>query len=270
MTFRWKKLWRGKPSKIGLVLSGGGLRGIGHLGAISALEEYGIKPSIISGSSAGAIIGACYASGLSVEEMMQIVQNNDLFPARSLRFRKAGFFDTGFLSSLIQKYIPENTFESLKIPLHVSATDVWLAKTVDIHNGPLDQALLASSSIPFLFPAVKQNGSTYYDGGLLDNLPVAPLLNQCDYLIGVNVNALDHPASEQLSSLKMLDRIIHLAIRQSVVRSAEKCDLFIEPPNMLQFGLFDKKQLIPMVEYVYAHTLEQLATIPIFTRKHHI
>ncbi|GAA4808516.1 hypothetical protein GCM10023231_42250 [Olivibacter ginsenosidimutans] len=267
MAFHWKKPWEKKPPKIGLVLSGGGLRGIGHLGAIRALEEYGIKPSIISGCSAGAIIGACYAAGLSVEEMLQIVQNNDLFPTRSLRFRKTGFLDTGYLSSLIQKYIPENTFESLKIPLHVSTTDIWLAKTVYIHSGPLDQALLASSSIPFIFPAVTQNGSTYYDGGLLDNLPVTPLLGQCHYLIGIHVNALDHPASEQLSSLKMLDRVIHLAIGQAVVRNAQKCDLFIEPPNMLQFGLFDKKQLMPMVEYVYNHTLEQLATNPIFVRR---
>src|SRR5690606_11301409 len=122
MVFNFKKLWR-RSHNVGLVLSGGGLRGIGHLGAIRALEEHGYKPSIISGCSMGAIVGAFYAAGYTVEEMLRIVKENNLFPAMSLRLRTSGFVDNHFLSRLIQKYIPQNTFESLKIPLHVSTTN---------------------------------------------------------------------------------------------------------------------------------------------------
>lgn len=258
MAFIWKKLRR-RPHKVGLVLSGGGLRGIGHLGAIKALEEHGLKPSILSGCSAGAIIGAFYATGHTVDEMLQIVQRNDLFPATSFRLRASGFVDTRFLSRLFQQYVPHNTFESLALPLYVAATDLLSGKTEYFHTGPLDEALLASSSIPLMFPAARRNDLVYYDGGVLDNLPVQPLLGQCEFLVGVHVNAPDTITPEQLTPMKTLDRVIHLAIGQSVVRNAKKCDLFIEPPDMLRFGMFGKKDLMRIYEYVYAYTSQKLA-----------
>src|SRR5690606_32106883 len=174
MAFNFKKLW-GRPQQVGLVLSGGGLRGIGHLGAIKALEEHGYRPAIISGCSMGAIIGAFYAAGYSVDAMLDIIEANNLFPTTSFRLRTSGFVDNRFLSRLIQKHIPQNTFETLKMPLYVSATNFISGASEYFHSGQLDEALLASSSIPLLFPSVKHNDSVYYDGGILDNLPVKPL-----------------------------------------------------------------------------------------------
>ncbi len=258
MAFSWRKFGR-RPYDVGLVLSGGGLRGIGHLGAIKALEEHGIRPSVVSGCSAGAIIGAFYAAGHTVEDMLRIMQENDLFPTRSLRLRTSGFVDTHFLSRLFQTYIPDNSFDSLKIPLYVATTNLLSGKTEYLHSGPLDVALLASASVPLMFPAVQLNDAIYYDGGTLDNLPVGPLRKQCRLLIGVHVNALENVTSEQLTPIKTLDRIIHLSIGQSVAQNAKKCDLFIEPPDMLRFGMFDKKDLMQIYEYVYTHTSEQLA-----------
>src|SRR3546814_4097632 len=95
MAFNFKKLW-GRSQKVGLVLSGGGLRGIGHLGAIKALEEHGYQPSIISGSSMGAIIGAYYAAGYTVDAMLRIIEENNLFPTTSFRLRTSGFVDNRF------------------------------------------------------------------------------------------------------------------------------------------------------------------------------
>ncbi len=258
MAFSWKKQ-RKRPRKTGLILSGGGLRGIGHLGAIKALEEHGYQPAVISGCSAGAIIGAFYAAGLTVDEMLRIVQKNDLFPATSFRLRASGFVDTRFLSRLFLEYIPENTFESLKTPLYVAATNLLSGKTEYFHTGPLDEALLASSGIPLMFPSILRDEAVYYDGGVLDNLPVQPLLGQCDFLIGVHVNAPDTVTPEQLTPIKTLDRVIHLAIGQSVAHNARKCNLFVEPPDMQQFGMFGKKDLMHIYEYVYAYTSEYLA-----------
>jgi len=257
MVFNFKKRW-GRPHKVGLVLSGGGLRGIGHLGAIKALEEHGYQPSIISGCSMGAIVGAFYAAGYTVEEMLRIIEDNNLFPTTSFRLRTSGFVDNRFLSRLIQKHIPQNTFESLKIPLYVSATNFISGASEYFHSGRLDEALLASSSIPLLFPSVKHNDSVYYDGGILDNLPVKPLLGQCKFLIGVHVNAPDQIVPEKLAPAKILDRITHLAIGQSVAQSAQKCDLFLEPPDMLKFSMFGKKDLMAIYEYVYAYVSQRL------------
>jgi len=259
MAFNWIKQWR-QPRKVGLVLSGGGLRGIGHLGAIKALEEHGFQPAGISGSSAGAIIGAFYAAGYSVDDMLHIVKDNDLFPTTSLRLRASGFVNTRFLSRLLRTHMPDNSFESLKKPLYVAATNLLSGKTEYFHTGPLDEALLASASVPLLFPAVKHADAVYYDGGLLDNLPIHPLVDECNFLIGVHVNALDKVTPDQLTPVKSLDRIIHLAIGQSVAQNATKCDLFLEPPDMLQFGMFGKKDLMRIYEYVYTYASEQLAT----------
>ncbi|GGG86089.1 hypothetical protein GCM10007415_19460 [Parapedobacter pyrenivorans] len=258
MVFSLKKRQR-RPHKVGLVLSGGGLRGIGHLGAIKALEEHGYRPSIISGCSMGAIIGAFYAAGYTVEGMLRIIGENDLFPTTSFRLRTSGFVDNRFLARLIHKHIPENTFEALKIPLHVSATNFRAGKVEYFHSGTLDDALLASSSVPLMFPPIKRGESVYYDGGILDNLPVKPLLGQCKYLIGVHVNAPDHIEPEKLTPAKMLDRITHLAIGQSVGLNARECDLFLEPPDMLQFSMFGKKELMHIYEYVYTYASQFLS-----------
>jgi len=258
MALNWIKQWT-QRRKVGLALSGGGLRGVGHLGAIKALEEHGFQPSVLSGSSSGAIIGAFYAAGYTVSEMLRIVQENDLFPTTSLRLRTSGFVNTRFLSRLLQTHIPDNTFESLKRKLYVAATDLLSGKTEYFHTGPLDEALLASSSVPLLFPAIKREHAVYYDGGLLDNLPIHPLAGQCNFLIGVHVNAPNKITSNQLNTVKSLDRIIHLAIGQSVAQNATKCNLFIEPPDMLQFGMFDKKNLMKIYEHVYTYASRQLA-----------
>jgi NTE family protein len=257
MAFSLRKLWR-YPYKVGLVLSGGGLRGIGHLGAIKALEEHGYRPSIIAGCSMGAIIGAFYAAGHTVEGMLRIIQDNNLFPTTSFRLRTSGFVDNRFLSRLIQKHIPQNTFGSLKMPLYVSATNILSGETEYINSGALDEALLASSSVPVMFPPIKRNKTIYYDGGILDNLPVKPLLGQCKFLIGVHVNAPDNVTPEQLTPVKILDRVVHLAIGQSVAQNARKCDLFLEPPDMLQFSMFGKKDLMHIYEHVYTHVSERL------------
>lgn len=257
MVFNVKKLWR-RPHKVGLVLSGGGLRGIGHLGAIKALEEHGYRPSVISGCSMGAIIGAYYAAGYTTDAMWRIIEENSLFPTTSFRLRTSGFVDNRFLSRLIQKHIPQNTFESLKLPLYVSVTNFISGETEYIHSGTLDEALLASSSIPLIFPAVKRKKSIYYDGGILDNLPVKPILGQCNFLIGVHVNAPDEIAPDKLTPAKILDRVAHLAMRQSVAQNAKKCDLYLEPPGMLKFSLFGKKEATHIYEHVYTYVSERL------------
>src|SRR5690606_31050126 len=257
MVFNFKKLWV-RSHKVGLVLSGGGLRGIGHLGAIKALEEHGYKPSIISGCSMGAIIGAFYAAGYSVDAMLRIIEENNLFPTTSFRLRTSGFVDNRFVSQLIQKHIPQNTFESLNVPLYVSVTNFVSGKTEYLSSGTLDDALLASSSIPLIFPSVKRDRSVYYDGGILDNLPVTPLLGECKVLIGVHVNAPDQILPEKLTPAKILDRITHLAIGRSVAQNAQKCDLFFEPPEMLRFGIFGKKDLRAIYEYVYTYVSQRI------------
>lgn len=250
-----------KRYRTGLVLSGGGLRGIGHLGAIKALHEYGYQPDVISGCSAGAIIGALYAGGYSPDEILKIALESHLFPRTSLRFRLSGFMDNSFLLQLFKKHLSRNRFDELDIPLYVAVTDFRKGEIVYLHSGDLDKAILASSSIPFLFSPVEANDTVYYDGGILNNLPVEPISDHCDFLIGVHVNSLETDIVEHPPTVKALDRIIHLAINQSVYRNAKKCNLFLDPPGMARFSMFDKKDIQPIYDCVYAYTLNKLHTI---------
>lgn len=250
-----------KKHRIGLVLSGGGLRGIGHLGALKALDEHGYQPDVISGCSAGAIIGALYAGGYSPDEILKIALGSDFFPKTSLRFRLSGFMDNAFLLQLFKKHLSVHRFEELGIPLYVAVTNFQKGEIVYLHSGDLDEAILASSSIPFLFPPVKTNDAVYYDGGILNNLPIEPIHNQCDFLIGIHVNSLEKDIDEHLPPVKTMDRVIHLAINQSVYRNAEKCSLFLDPPGMARFSMFDKKDIQPIYDYAYTYAASKLGNM---------
>lgn len=237
--------------KIGLSLSGGGMRGIGHLGVIKALEEYHIKPCILSGTSAGAIVAAFYATGHSPDEILGIAQQTNLFSPSNFKLKKGGWFGTSAFKMLYQRYFPDNKLENLKIPLYVAATDISEANTEYFNEGDLCNALLASACLPLVFPAVTFNGKTYLDGGITNNLPIEPIREKCDFLIGVHVNALNRNNGTSLGRRQMLDRSYHLLLNNTVYLKASYCDLFIDPPEMTRFSMFDKKQLTEMYEYTY-------------------
>ncbi len=110
--------------KIGLVLSGGGARGLAHLGVLHALEEFGIEYSVISGCSAGAIIAAFYSEGYKSKEILEIARNRNFFGFSHLQFGKAGLFDMNAFIETYKTYISHNRIEQLKIPIFVDATDI--------------------------------------------------------------------------------------------------------------------------------------------------
>jgi NTE family protein len=250
------------PKKIGLVLSGGGLRAIGHLGVMKALEQHQIKPSILSGTSAGAIVAAFYAAGHSPDEMLSIILKKDFFPRSYFRLRTSGLFDPSFLVKIFNEYIPDD-FAKLQLPLYVAATELSAGLTEYFHEGSLYKALLATSSIPLIFPAVADQQKLYVDGGILNNLPIEPVKDKCDFLIGVHVNSISKGLEAPLGVRKTFDRIFHLALSNAVYAKSEHCHLFIDPPAMTQFGMLDKKNAHKIFEYAYAHTMEQLETVSI-------
>ena len=108
----------------GIVLSGGGARGIAHLGILKALEEFGIQPSIISGTSAGAIAGAFYAKGYGVAEIVSIIKNGHFFNFSNLNIVKQGLFSMKGFEDIYKTYFKNNSFTDLDIPLSIAATDI--------------------------------------------------------------------------------------------------------------------------------------------------
>ena len=239
-------------NKLGVVLSGGGIRGIAHLGLLKALDELNIKPSAISGVSAGAIIGAMYAAGKSPDEILAIGKNNINFGFSNLLWRKGGLFSREFIHKLLIENIPHNSFEGLQIPLFVNATDFISNKIIFFSKGELIPCLEASASVPILFSAAELDNKKLVDGGLLNNFPLEPLIGICDKIIGSHVNRLEEftDISIKFSRLAIMERCYHMSIANSVYSKVDDCDLFIEP-HLYRFGMFDTKRADEIFEVGY-------------------
>lgn len=247
-----------KKPKIGISLSGGGMRGVAHIAVLRALEEYGLKPDVISGTSAGAIVGAFYAAGKSTDELAELVKNETFFSRSSIRFSTQGIFNPLFLRNIFKKYFSEDDFRIMKMPLYVAASELTQGKIEYFSEGALFDALMASASVPFIFPPVILDGKFYVDGGVLNNLPIEPIRGQCDILIGSHVNSMKPESISDLSTTKELDRIFHLAISNSVYTKEQNCNIFLNPPEMLKYSLLRKESLDVMLEEVYNYTCQQL------------
>jgi NTE family protein len=160
----------GKTRTIGLVLGGGGARGIAHVGVIKALNERGFIPDAVAGCSMGAIVGALVGTGMSADQIVAAFQT--LHTRELLDFGGMGGIIGGKgIERKLAEYLPE-TFEELEIPLKVTAVDVQTGQVVIFGKGPLVPALRASSALPGILSPTAHMGRTFIDGGLLNNLPI--------------------------------------------------------------------------------------------------
>lgn len=241
-------------SGIGLVLSGGGARGIAHAGVLQALDELNVKVNLISGTSSGAIIGVLYASGVQPSEMIPIVKNSKLFDVSGISLDLRGLLKTNVFRKILKKHVNATTFEELAIPVLVTVTDFTNGKAVIFDKGPFTEAVIASCSIPLIFSPVTIDGNTMVDGGLADNFPVDPAANRCKHLIGVNVNPIGIQKRKNISGI--LERIFQMAISTGLKSKSEKCDVFLEPKNLSAFSVFDTKEAEKIFKIGYEETMK--------------
>ncbi len=246
-----------KKYNCGLVLSGGGTRGFAHLGAIKALEDHGIKPDIISGVSAGSIVGAFYADGQNADQALKAFMSKRMIDFMELIIPKNGLIKmTGFEKTL-RKRLKAKTFKDLKIPLIIHAVNINTAEYASFDSGDLVQAVMASSSIPVVFPPVIIDGNQYMDGGLINNFPVEPLLGKCKKIIGINVNPVGK--ENNIKGLKTIAiRSFHLSMRNHADLRKDKCDIFIEPEKLEDFGILDLSDAKEIYKIGYYKAVEVL------------
>jgi len=240
---------------IGLVLSGGGVRGVAHIGAIKALEEHGICPTHISGTSVGAIVGALYAGGFDWSEILIFFKTTPIFHTNRYARRKPGFIDTEKFYSNFIKYFPEDDFKILKKSLFVTATNVEDGTLKIFQKGELIRPVLASASFPGVFTPVNVNDSYYIDGGTLNNFPVEPLKKDCDKIIGVYVNPLKNIKIENLKhSYNVIDRAYKIKSASESLLKFTDCDLVISPKELINYGTFDMYNIDTIFNLGYTAT----------------
>ncbi len=242
--------------KISLALSGGAARGAFHLGAIEALLEKGYKIEAISGSSIGAIIGASLASGVSPKEQLHIYKSKEFRKIFKMNFFKGSLVKIDKGQEIVKKIVPIKNLEDAKIKLYITTIDLFSGKIVVFDRGNAKKIVLGSSALIPLFKPVKYKNYRLADGGIMDNLPVAPLKREDLPIFAIDL----HPdeVGYKNSFAGILKRMIFLAWRSSVQKSKSSCDLYITDPKLNEYSLFKFKHLDDLFDLGYKRTMEIL------------
>lgn len=244
---------------IGLVLSGGGARGVAHIGAIKAFEEYGIEITHISGTSSGAVIGALYAAGHSWEAMFEFFKSLSIFHFRRYANKKPGLLDSDTFYKDLSSCFPEDDFKSLKKELFITTTNLLDGSLKMFNSGPLVRPILASASFPGIFTPVMINGGAYIDGGILNNFPVEPLKPLCEKIIGVYVNPLKEVEVQSIkNSYQIFKRAYQISFSHHCCSKFSDCDLIVAPEELSKFGLFSLKNAEEIFKIGYNATIAAL------------
>jgi NTE family protein len=241
----------------GLVLSGGAARGFAHPGAMKALEEAGMSFDCIAGVSIGAIVGALYADGYQPDEIFEIFRREEIFSLLKFRIRSVGIFHSDGLRRILRKHLHAKSFEDLKRPLFITATNFTSGRAHVFSSGELIEPLMASSAIPIVFHPVTINEIVYVDGGILSNLPVYSIAELCNSITAINVN----PVSYALHPNSMIDvmlRTLQISVNANIYQELAKVNLFIEPSGMDKYSLFNVSKGTEMFELAYQFTKNKL------------
>ena len=280
----------------GLALSGGGARGFAHIGILKVLDEEGIKIDQIAGTSTGALIASLYACGYSGAEIEDMVLNldwlaliNDQVERKNKPISFKHWQDESNLSLRLQNLTPVlpegvtpgngiinelfnltwesctcKNFDKLSIPLRIPATDAINGVTKVFDHGNLHEVIFASFCFPTLLQPFKLDDTLYIDGGILMNLPTAPLREMgSDIVIGIKTNSALKGSDDIQGILDVLEQTAGVAMQSNIKSSLEDCDIVIEP-DLTEFGMlrFDAiKEIIDAGEMAARAALPQLKSL---------
>jgi NTE family protein len=241
------------------VLSGGGCRGFAHLGAVKALQEHDIYPSEIAGTSAGALAGAFLANSFTPDEIKEMFVGKLKPNILAWNGFKMGMVSMHKIKDFIQKNLRYTKFEDLPIPFYATATNFITGRQTIFNKGNIIDAIIAACSIPILFPPVYIDGIPYVDGGCSNNLPVEPFINRKNETICIYVNPIKLFNPKE-TPLDLMDRTLHLMHREMIGRAGSDCFLYIEPNELIKFGLFDINKIPDIFDIGYNYTNELLVS----------
>jgi len=281
--------------KVGLVLSGGGAKGLAHIGVIKALEENHIPIDYVAGTSMGAIVGSLYAAGYSPDEMIEIVTNPEFqdwafgkISDKYLYYFKKKEYDASLVDlnfkydTIIKPVFPTNiipphtmdfafmelmgkasaasgcNFDSLFVPFRCVASDIYANKAIVFANGDLSSSVRASMTFPFYFKPITINGRLLFDGGIYNNFPVDVMIHDFkpDYIIGSKVASNKSPDMDD-DVFTQLENMIMIATNYTLPDST---GILIQP-NVNYAGLMDFQLAKELIKDGYDATLAKMGEI---------
>lgn len=249
-----------KKHKIGLCLSGGGVRGLSFIGAFMAFEEYGIKFDAVAGTSIGSLMGAMYASGMSVEDMCKYA-----YGAKNSDFRKSklGFLPSKMdkLHEKIEQVLPVKKIEELKIPYYAVAVDLKTGNEIHFHAGNLASIITGSCAIPGVFCPVKYKGLTLIDGGVSNNIPVDVLKNKgIDIVVTIDCNCSRGGGTKSESLITQFITSVGIMMVNNSKKGTKLSDLII-CPDLKRFNSLKLEGKEEIIKEGYRATKEKMPEI---------
>ena len=260
---RQKSEGRSATVKIGLALSGGGTRGVAHIGAIRALLENGIEPTCIVGTSAGAVIGALYAAGRTPDEMLALALEGDSL-VKMFKF-VLPFNSVTSLENLerllLKSEIPDN-FADLKHDLTIAVTNFNRGCAEFLRSGSLHKAVTASCAIPLVFRPVTIGDELYADGGIFDNLPAHKLPEDCDIKIGIDLMPIVRSDVKSNSLAPTIaKRTFELIVYNNTSVGCGACTHVITPTKLAKYHTFTFGKFQVFHDIGYEETLKRVPEI---------
>jgi NTE family protein len=245
--------------RIGVALGAGGAKGLSHIAFLQALDELGVRPGVIAGTSIGAVIGGFYAAGVSGSQLEQIVKDlgfRDLYKMAldfSVLSNSAIYKGKG-VEEFLARTIPAQRFEELEIPLKVVATDFWNRREVVFTSGSLINSIRASMAVPALFEPVQFRGHILIDGGAVNPLPYDLIRPECDLTIAIDVSgektfAAEDPVPNMVESILSTFQIM----QASIVAAKKKMsapDIYVKPAltNIRVLDFYRYKEILGGVQ----------------------
>ena len=249
-------------SKLGLVLAGGGAKGIAHLGVMKAMREYGVEADIVSGTSAGALAAAFYAAGYEPEEVLEIFMDPNIFKFKGFSWTRPGLLEPEKYLSFIDKYFGNSSFEDLDKKLSIVSTDLIRGNIRVFNSGSMIKPLYASCAFPFIFTPVAIDDSLYSDGGIINNFPVEQVSGRQRQVLGVYVSPLRTIKKDHLKRThNVLDRVYRISNRYSSMEKISDCTWVINPPELENYGTFTLSKIEEIFEIGYSHGIKVMPVI---------
>ncbi|MFV5427164.1 patatin-like phospholipase family protein [Acinetobacter towneri] len=225
---------------IALALGGGGAKGFAHIGVIKVLESHGIKPKIVTGTSAGSFVGSLYASGKSPYQLQHIALTFKESDIRDLTLNRQGFIAGQKLQDFVNQHVANKPIEKFPIRFAAVATRLDNGRKADFIKGNAGQAVRASCSIPNVFVPATIGGTQYVDGGLVSPIPVQTAKAMgADLVIAVDISARP-TANQPVSMWGLLDQTLNIMGQQSINQELAQANIVIQP-KVGHIGTLDLK-----------------------------
>ncbi len=255
-------------NKLGLALGGGAVLGAAHIGVLEALEERGIRPVYISGTSIGAFVGALYAFGKTVDQLKEIALDMDWLDVTNFKLSKLGLLGNDRIGKLILDNLGKKRIEDSQIKLAIVTTDISNGEKVVLTEGPLFKAVMASSCLPGIFIPVEWGDRLLVDGVLSENVPVSPLRDMgAEDVIAVDLTT-NRDFKRPNDIIDVLSNTFAIGLNRIVIEQLDDQRTIMIQPKLSAYNKADTRKTKELIKEGYEESCRILDQQQLNSLKH--